>query len=174
LRGATSAAQADCGVQPCGDQGPGQSARLRFDYEKAPSAIQRFGEAKRLISQTLDPIISAYFRDVAQSSHMLELLTPTGASLNSPKRSGWRNATSRTPKARLVRANLWVVVKSLQPLVPNDSWCSVVTRRLRVASRQVHRRPTVLTQLLTLLLAERVSEGPKAGSGDLGNTRILS
>ena len=48
---------------------------LHIDYEKAPSVIQRFGDVKRLISQTLDPIISAYFRDVAQGSHMLELLT---------------------------------------------------------------------------------------------------
>ena len=37
--------------------------------------VQRFGDVKRLISQTLDPIISAYFRDVAQSTHMLDLLT---------------------------------------------------------------------------------------------------
>lgn len=29
----------------------------------------------RLISQTLDPILSAYFRDVAQSSNMLDLLS---------------------------------------------------------------------------------------------------
>jgi uncharacterized membrane protein YqiK len=48
---------------------------LHIDYEKAPSVIQRFGDVTRLISQTLDPIISAYFRDVAQSSHMLDLLT---------------------------------------------------------------------------------------------------
>ncbi len=48
---------------------------LHIDYEKAPSVIQRFGDVKRLISQTLDPILSAYFRDVAQSSHMLDLLT---------------------------------------------------------------------------------------------------
>lgn len=48
---------------------------LHIDYEKAPSVIQRFGDVRRLISQTLDPILSAYFRDVAQSSHMLDLLT---------------------------------------------------------------------------------------------------
>jgi uncharacterized membrane protein YqiK len=47
---------------------------LHIDYEKAPSVIQRFGDVRRLISQTLDPILSAYFRDVAQSSHMLDLL----------------------------------------------------------------------------------------------------
>ena len=48
---------------------------LHIDYEKAPSVVQRFGDIKRLISQTLDPIISAYFRDVAQSTQMLDLLT---------------------------------------------------------------------------------------------------
>jgi uncharacterized membrane protein YqiK len=48
---------------------------LHIDYEKASSVIQRFGDVKRLISQTLDPILSAYFRDVAQSSSMLDLLT---------------------------------------------------------------------------------------------------
>jgi regulator of protease activity HflC (stomatin/prohibitin superfamily) len=37
--------------------------------------IQRFGDVRRLISQTLDPILSAYFRDVAQSSSMLDLLS---------------------------------------------------------------------------------------------------
>jgi len=47
---------------------------LHIDYEKAPSVIQRFGDVRRLISQTLDPILSAYFRDVAQSSNMLDLL----------------------------------------------------------------------------------------------------
>jgi uncharacterized membrane protein YqiK len=48
---------------------------LHIDYERAPSVVQRFGDVKRLISQTLDPILSAYFRDVAQSTHMLDLLT---------------------------------------------------------------------------------------------------
>ncbi len=48
---------------------------LHIDYEKAPSVVQRFGDVKRLISQTLDPILTAYFRDVAQSSNMLDLLT---------------------------------------------------------------------------------------------------
>ena len=48
---------------------------VHIDYEKAPSVVQRFGDVKRLISQTLDPILSSYFRDVAQTSHMLDLLS---------------------------------------------------------------------------------------------------
>jgi len=48
---------------------------VHIDYEKASSVIQRFGDVKNLVSQTLDPILTAYFRDVAQSSSMLDLLT---------------------------------------------------------------------------------------------------
>lgn len=48
---------------------------LHIDYQKASSVVQRFGDVKRLISQTLDPILTAYFRDVAQASSMLDLLT---------------------------------------------------------------------------------------------------
>ena len=48
---------------------------LHIDYEKASRVVQRFGDVKRLITQTLDPILTAYFRDVAQSSSMLDLLT---------------------------------------------------------------------------------------------------
>ena len=48
---------------------------LHIDYEKAPSVVQRFGDVRRLITQTLDPILTSYFRDVAQSSYMLDLLT---------------------------------------------------------------------------------------------------
>jgi uncharacterized membrane protein YqiK len=48
---------------------------LHIDYQKAPRVVQRFGDVRRLISQTLDPILTAYFRDVAQGSHMLDLLT---------------------------------------------------------------------------------------------------
>src|SRR6266446_357758 len=48
---------------------------VHIDYEKASSVIERFGDVKNLVSQTLDPILTAYFRDVAQSSSMLDLLT---------------------------------------------------------------------------------------------------
>jgi uncharacterized membrane protein YqiK len=47
---------------------------VHIDYMKAPSVIQRFGDIKKLITQTLDPMLSAYFRDVAHKRTMLELL----------------------------------------------------------------------------------------------------
>jgi len=47
---------------------------VHIDYEKAPSVIQRFGDVKQLITQTLDPLLSAFFRDVAHKKSMLELI----------------------------------------------------------------------------------------------------
>ena len=50
------------------------SVVVHIDYQKAPSVIQRFGDVKKLITQTLDPLLSAYFRDVAHKKSMLQLI----------------------------------------------------------------------------------------------------
>ena len=50
------------------------SVVVHIDYQKAPSVVQRFGDIKKLITQTLDPMLSAYFRDIAHKKNMLELL----------------------------------------------------------------------------------------------------
>jgi uncharacterized membrane protein YqiK len=47
---------------------------IHIDYQKAPSVIQRFGDVKKLITQTMDPMLSSYFRDIAHKKTMLELL----------------------------------------------------------------------------------------------------
>ncbi len=50
------------------------SVVVHIDYQRAPSVIQRFGDVKKLITQTLDPMLSAYFRDVAHKKTLLQLL----------------------------------------------------------------------------------------------------
>jgi uncharacterized membrane protein YqiK len=50
------------------------SVVVHLDYQKAPAVIQRFGDIKKLITQTLDPMLSAYFRDIAHKKTMLQLL----------------------------------------------------------------------------------------------------
>ena len=50
------------------------SVVVHIDYQKAPNVIQRFGDVKKLITQTLDPMLSAFFRDVAHRKTMLQLL----------------------------------------------------------------------------------------------------
>ena len=50
------------------------SVVVHIDYKRAPGVIQRFGDVKKLITQSIDPMLSAYFRDVAHTKTMLELL----------------------------------------------------------------------------------------------------
>ena len=50
------------------------SVVVHIDYQKAPNVIQRFGDVKKLITQTLDPMLSAFFRDIAHKKTMLQLL----------------------------------------------------------------------------------------------------
>lgn len=47
---------------------------VHIDYQKAPGVIQRFGNVEKLITQTIDPMLSAYFRDVSHQRTFLELL----------------------------------------------------------------------------------------------------
>ncbi len=50
------------------------SVVVHIDYKKAPLVIQRFGDIKRLVEQTLDPMVSAYFKNVAQTRTLIELI----------------------------------------------------------------------------------------------------
>jgi len=50
------------------------SVVVHIDYRKAPLVIQRFGDIKKLVEQTLDPMVSAYFKNVAQRRTLIELL----------------------------------------------------------------------------------------------------
>ena len=50
------------------------SVVIHIDYSKAPYVIQRFGDIKMLVEQSLDPLISAYFKNTAQKLTLIELL----------------------------------------------------------------------------------------------------
>ncbi len=50
------------------------SVVVHIDYRKAPLVVQRFGDIKRLVEQTLDPMVSAYFKNIAQKRTLIELL----------------------------------------------------------------------------------------------------
>jgi uncharacterized membrane protein YqiK len=50
------------------------SVVVHIDYKLAPRVIQRFGDIKRLVEQTLDPMVSAYFKNVGQTRTLIQLL----------------------------------------------------------------------------------------------------
>lgn len=47
---------------------------FHIDYKKASSVIQRFGDVKMLIEQSIDPMISGYFKNVGQTMTLIELI----------------------------------------------------------------------------------------------------
>jgi len=50
------------------------SVVVHIDYKKAPLVIQQFGDVKRLVEQTLDPMVSAYFKNVGQTRTLIQLI----------------------------------------------------------------------------------------------------
>ncbi len=50
------------------------SVVIHIDYRKAPLVIQRFGDIKRLVEQTLDPMVAAYFKNIGQSRTLIQLI----------------------------------------------------------------------------------------------------
>lgn len=55
------------------------SVVVHIDYQKAPLVVQRFGDIKKLVEQTLDPMVSAYFKNVGQTKTLIELLQERSA-----------------------------------------------------------------------------------------------
>jgi len=50
------------------------SVVVHIDYKKAPLVIQQFGDVKKLVEQTLDPMVSAYFKNVGQTRTLIQLI----------------------------------------------------------------------------------------------------
>lgn len=50
------------------------SVVLHIDFKKAPMVIQRFGNIQALVEQTLDPMVSAYFKNIGQTKTLIELI----------------------------------------------------------------------------------------------------
>src|ERR1044071_2756075 len=49
------------------------------DYKQAPLVTQQFGDVKKLVEQTLDPMVSAYFKNVGQTRTLIQLLQDRSA-----------------------------------------------------------------------------------------------
>jgi len=73
------------------------SVVVHIDYRKAPLVVQRFGDVKRLVEQTLDPMVAAYFKNVGQTRTLIQLLQ---------ERSIIQALSSEEMKARFCHYNL--------------------------------------------------------------------
>ncbi len=73
------------------------SVVVHIDYTKAALVVQRFGDIKKLVEQTLDPMVSAYFKNVAQKRTLIELLQ---------ERSNIQEASGLEMKSKFAAYNL--------------------------------------------------------------------
>ena len=55
------------------------SVVVHSDYKKAPRVSLRFGDSQQLVEQTLDPMVAAYFKNVAQTRTLIQLLQERSA-----------------------------------------------------------------------------------------------
>jgi uncharacterized membrane protein YqiK len=55
------------------------SVVVHIDYKKAPLVVQRFGDVKKLVEQTLDPMVSAYFKNIGQTRTLIQLIQERSA-----------------------------------------------------------------------------------------------
>ncbi len=50
------------------------SVVVHIGYREAALVVQRFGDIKRLVEQTLDPMVAAYFKNIGQSRTLIQLI----------------------------------------------------------------------------------------------------
>ncbi len=104
------------------------SVVVHIDYQKAPLVIQRFGDIKKLVEQTLDPMVSAYFKNVGQTRTLIQLLQD---------RSAIQKQASTEMKEKFEHYNLELeeVLIGTPSSPANDTQIETILNQLR--SRQV-------------------------------------
>ena len=104
------------------------SVVVHIDYKKAPLVIQRFGDIKKLVEQTLDPMVAAYFKNVGQTRTLIQLLQ---------ERSAIQQTASQEMKLKFEHYNLELeeVLIGTPSSPENDVQIETILTQLR--SRQV-------------------------------------
>ncbi len=104
------------------------SVVVHIDYRKAPLVVQRFGDVKRLVEQTLDPMVAAYFKNIGQTRTLIQLIQ---------ERSMIQAISSEEMKARFTHYNLELeeVLIGTPAASAGDKHIATILEQLR--SRQI-------------------------------------
>jgi len=104
------------------------SVVVHIDYRKAPLVIQRFGDIKRLVEQTLDPMVAAYFKNVGQTRTLIQLIQ---------ERNDIQRLSSQEMKEKFAHYNLELeeVLIGTPQSPPGDTHIENILTQLR--SRQI-------------------------------------
>ncbi len=115
------------------------SVVMHIDYKKAPLVIQRFGDIKKLVDQTLDPMVSAYFKNIGQTKTLIQLIQ---------ERNAIQETSSREMKAKFEHYNLELeeVLIGTPAASVNDNKIEVILAQLRDRQIAVERVETYSQQ----------------------------
>lgn len=104
------------------------SVVIHIDYKKAPLVVQRFGDVKKLVEQTLDPMVSAYFKNVGQTRTLIQLIQ---------ERNEIQNISSKEMKDKFAHYNLELEEVLIGTPTTNgeDKQIEIILNQLR--SRQI-------------------------------------
>jgi uncharacterized membrane protein YqiK len=104
------------------------SVVIHIDYQKAPLVIQRFGDVKKLVEQTLDPMVSAYFKNIGQTRTLIQLIQ---------ERADIQNISSKEMKDKFLHYNLELEEVLIGTPATNgeDKQIEIILNQLR--SRQI-------------------------------------
>jgi uncharacterized membrane protein YqiK len=115
------------------------SVVMHIDYKKAPLVIQRFGDIKMLVDQTLDPMVSAYFKNIGQTKTLIQIIQ---------ERSEIQDNSSREMKLKFEHYNLELeeVLIGTPAASANDNKIEIILTQLRDRQIAVERIETYTQQ----------------------------
>lgn len=123
------------------------SVVMHIDYKKAPLVIQRFGDIKMLVDQTLDPMISAYFKNIGQTKTLIQLIQ---------ERNEIQNMASSEMKAKFEHYNL-----ELEEVLIGTPTASKSDDKIEVILTQLRSRQIAMEQIETYSQQQKAAEKEK-------------
>jgi uncharacterized membrane protein YqiK len=170
------------------------SVVVHIDYRKAPLVVQRFGDIKKLVEQTLDPMVSAYFKNVAQTRTLIQLLQDrsdiqqTSAIQMKDKFSGYslelQEVLIGTPRAAVGNDQIEQILNQLRQRQLADEKVGTYDRQmlaaqkergLREAEAQAKQQTAITESALSIQVQENQGKANLARSQQEANqTRTLA
>lgn len=111
------------------------SVVIHIDYQKAPLVIQRFGDVKKLVEQTLDPMVSAYFKNIGQTRTLIQLIQ---------ERADIQNISSKEMKEKFAHYNL-----ELEEVLIGTPATNGVDKQIEMILDQLRSRQIAVEQIET-------------------------
>ena len=123
------------------------SVVMHIDYKKAPLVIQRFGDIKMLVDQTLDPMVSAYFKNIGQTKTLIQLIQ---------QRNEIQEQSSQEMKARFQHYSL-----ELEEVLIGTPSSSKNDNKIEFILAQLRDRQIATEQIATYFTQQKAAEKEK-------------